>query len=146
MPEVPTKWSSGFSLIELMVVITIVGVLASIAYASYTGYTKYADRSQAQSDLYEIAQIMERGFTQTRNYATVDISMGAFNNVKYTFQVCSTNTDCPAIPTANAYAIVANIDVNQSTDDYDLSLDSIGFESYKLDGAGSWTSGWDIPD
>ena len=51
---------SGFSLVELMVVVAIVGFVAMIAYPSYQGFMVGSNRSVAQADLMSFAAAMER--------------------------------------------------------------------------------------
>ncbi|WP_413436831.1 type IV pilin protein [Sulfuriferula sp. GW1] len=63
-----TQWMRGFTLIELMVVVTIIGILAAIAYPSYQQYVRRAQRSQARSILLENAQFLERNFTEANRY------------------------------------------------------------------------------
>ena len=62
----------GFTLIELMIVVAIVGILAAIAYPSYQDYVRRAARADAQADMLELAQWMERRFTTANSYAFVN--------------------------------------------------------------------------
>ncbi len=62
---------SGFTLIEVMIVVAIVGILASIAYPSYMKYVRNANRADAQALMLENAQYMERRFTTCGSYAAV---------------------------------------------------------------------------
>ena len=62
------KRLAGFTLIELMIAVAIVGILTAIAYPSYQGYVQSARRADAQADLLELAQWMERQFTVNGNY------------------------------------------------------------------------------
>lgn len=48
----------GFSLIELMIVVSIIAILAAIAYPSYSEYKIRTNRADAQSELMYIAQRM----------------------------------------------------------------------------------------
>jgi type IV pilus assembly protein PilE len=59
---------AGFTLIELMITVAILGVLVAIAYPSYTDYVRDARRADAQADLVELSQWMERQFTVNGNY------------------------------------------------------------------------------
>jgi type IV pilus assembly protein PilE len=58
----------GFTLIELMVVVTIVAILASIAIPSYREHVRRANRAEAKSALLENAQFMERNRTVSNKY------------------------------------------------------------------------------
>lgn len=58
------KLQTGFSLIELMIVVAIVGILASIAYPSYQEHVAQSRRVDAQANLLTLAQYMERHFTE----------------------------------------------------------------------------------
>lgn len=58
----------GFTLIELMIVVTIVAILAAIAYPSYREFVRRSDRADAKSGLLENAQFLERNFTLSNSY------------------------------------------------------------------------------
>lgn len=60
---------SGFTLIELMIVVAIIGILAAIAYPAYQQYVLRANRGEAQAILSETAQLMERRFTTCGTYS-----------------------------------------------------------------------------
>ncbi len=51
---------SGFTLIELMIVVAIVGIISAVAYPSYQGMIASSARGAAQADLMAFASAMER--------------------------------------------------------------------------------------
>jgi len=63
----PNK-TSGFSLIELMIVVAIVGIIAAVAYPSYQSMMSGSYRSTAQSDLMALAASMERHYNANFSY------------------------------------------------------------------------------
>lgn len=61
----------GFTLIELMVIVTIIGILAAIAYPSYQDSVRKTRRADAQGALMQLNNAMERVFTQSNTYMPV---------------------------------------------------------------------------
>jgi type IV pilus assembly protein PilE len=68
----PVRVSSGFSLVELLVVMTISAILAGIAYPSYQSQLRSARRVHAQADLMQLAQAMERVYSESGCYDNGD--------------------------------------------------------------------------
>lgn len=58
----------GFSLIEVMIVLAVIGILATIAYPSYQDSIRKSRRTAAKGDLSQLAQFMERIYTENNTY------------------------------------------------------------------------------
>lgn len=83
---------TGFSLIELMMVVAIVAVLASIALPAYTDYIRRGKVTEAVSGLSEMRVRMEQFFQDNRTYegacATGTVAPLPSNTPNFTFS-CS---------------------------------------------------------
>jgi type IV pilus assembly protein PilE len=65
----------GFTLIELLIVVAIIGILAAIAYPGYQEQIRKSRRADAQAVLFELAQLMERRYTENGTYLESDDSV-----------------------------------------------------------------------
>jgi type IV pilus assembly protein PilE len=66
----PARRSSGFTLIEVMIVVTIIAILSAIGFPAYTDHIRRANRSEATAALLEAQQFMERYYGASNRYST----------------------------------------------------------------------------
>lgn len=79
---------TGFTIIELLIVIVVIAVLATISVVAYTGIQNRANDSAVQNDLRQLGQIVsmyyaERGVypttvAQLRTYGSVSVSRSSY--------------------------------------------------------------------
>lgn len=67
------KKNKGFTIIEIMIVVVIIAILASIAIPQYRNYVTRGNRGGMQSELMQIATLMERYKTQNLSYKNADL-------------------------------------------------------------------------
>lgn len=66
----------GFTLVELLTVITIIGVLAAVAVTGYIGTLRSATRSEAYSNLQNLRLLQEQFFAENGTYAGAPATIG----------------------------------------------------------------------
>ena len=109
------KSQRGFSLIELMIVVTVIAILGTLAVSSYRQYVLRANRAEAWSALLQVQTGEEKYYMQNTTY-TADLTPtglglslnGALTlNGNYTITVVPTAcaagaTSCTYVATATA--------------------------------------------
>lgn len=125
---------TGFTLIEVMIVVVVIGILAAIAYPSYTEYVQRANRSEGQALLADASARQERYFAQNNVYITSSSDLGKLGldgtseTGKYTLSIASVDGD-------GGYTLTAE-ETFGDTKCGDLTLDALG----KKDRTGSGKS------
>ena len=119
------RTQSGWTLVELMVVLAIIGILAVIVYPSFREQVERTRRGDAKAVLVQNAQLMERVFTENGTY----LPNGAAPNILDKSPIDSDrvfyNIAFLAAPTATAFTIEAT-PVGVANGEGRLSIDQVG--------------------
>ena len=107
--------SKGFTLIELLIVVAILGILAAIVYPSYRQYVLKSHRSDAQADMLEAAQNLERCYTANLSYQACSAVVPATAGTAYTLQLSDLDLDLDLLP-GQTYTLIAEPIGNQNDD------------------------------
>ncbi len=93
---------SGFTIVELLVVIVVIGILASITIVSYTNITQRASTATLQSDLSNAAQQIKifQATSPSNNYPTANSCPNAGAT-----EICIKTSGSNSIITTNGYTV-----------------------------------------
>ena len=75
---------SGFTLIELMIVIVIIGILVAIGYPSYARYLERGHKAEAQATMLEILQMAQQYYVVKNKYTDFTLPVAQTPSGKYT--------------------------------------------------------------
>ena len=83
---------SGFTIVELLVVIVVIGILAAITIVSYTGITAKANTATNQQNANSVASAAESVYAETNAYpaATIAALNGGVAKVPATISLSTT--------------------------------------------------------
>jgi type IV pilus assembly protein PilE len=109
-----TVHGTGFTLIELMVIVVVVSLLAAIAYPGYQQYVKRGRRADAKAALTEMAQFMERYYSENNSYSAASLPVttspregGAVYNLKFGGSCTDGSTSVGISPQAHCFLVQA---------------------------------------
>lgn len=65
------KRQSGFTIVELLIVIVVIGILATLVIVTFTGIQQKSRNSQRQTDINAVASHVEAYYAQTGTYPSL---------------------------------------------------------------------------
>jgi prepilin-type N-terminal cleavage/methylation domain-containing protein len=81
-----SKKSSGFTIVELLIVVVVIAILAAITIVSFNGVTKRANESSVQSSIRQIANQIDLYRIENGTYppslATLNVNQALYGNSK----------------------------------------------------------------
>jgi type IV pilus assembly protein PilE len=125
----------GFTLIELMIVVTIVAILAGLAYPSYRNHVLRAQVVDATNGLSTLRADMERYYQDNRTYGPVGTTPNAL---------------CATPPAAGKFTLSCVSDATTftlqavgtgSTAGFTYTINQAGAQTTTITGVRGWTSG-----
>lgn len=120
---------SGFTLIELMIVVAIIGVLAAITYPSYKQYVIRTHRADAMTELQNIANQLESKKMLLGNYGNIPATTITALGGNFPRSGGADYTIAISIPDATSWSITATpVSGGLMVNDGNLTLNSNGIK------------------
>ena len=119
---------TGFTLIELMLVVAVIGILAAIAIPNYSDYIKRGKAAEATSNLATLRVKMEQFYQDNRTYIGGTCTLSATEGAQYFTYNCS------VAPTATAYTLNATGIGAQGMANFEFTLDQNNAKTSIFDG------------
>ncbi|HKR82479.1 MAG TPA: type II secretion system protein [Candidatus Saccharimonadales bacterium] len=127
------KKQSGFTLVELLIVIVVIGILATLVITTYTGIQQKARNTKRQTDINAIQGQLEAYFAQQGKYPTLanmqdrtwiqgnlkGLDLNALQDPKW-----STSLSCK--DSSNAAELITGTGGSDGCYQYDVQNDSAG--------------------
>lgn len=128
----PRRISTGFTLIEVMVVVAIVAILAAIAFPSYSQYIIRSNRAAAEGYMLEVTSLQQRYLLDARSYAATMTALSASvpTNVSPNYTIAT----AAVAGTPPGFTVTATPIGNQLAKDTKcgvLVIDDMGVKKYK---------------
>lgn len=107
---------TGFTLIELMIVVLVLGVIAAIAYPAYTDFVERSRRSEATEALQNLAALQEQYYNDNKVYTGSLGDLGMPTTTANDYYTLSIATGATIAGTVQTFTLRANARGPQASD------------------------------
>jgi type IV pilus assembly protein PilE len=142
---------SGFTLVELMIVVVVVSILATIAISGYTNQVRKSRRTEARTALLDLASREERFMSTNSNYSITPSDLGYTGALPITvgsgYYQITVLTKVDATSTVPASFLITATPVAGKGQDKDascqsFSVDNTGLQTATAQGGVATTTCW----
>lgn len=126
------KYATGFTLIELMIVVAILGIVAAVAIPQYKQYVVRGNRAAAQAFMMDVANREKQYLLDARSYAIdggttalAQLSMTPPSTVSNNYSCC-TITAAASGTTPTFFITATPLAGKPQASDGNLTLDDVG--------------------
>ena len=109
----PSRFSLGYTLIEVMITLVIIAILVAIAYPSYGAFVRKSRRNDAVTSLARIQMAQEKYRSNNANYGTLE-QLGGPNTSTDGYYVLAIENNTAAGYSATAIPIAGKTQVADS--------------------------------
>ncbi len=113
---------SGFTLVEMMIVVAIIGILAAIAMPAYQGYVQRSKAAEATSTLANARVQIEQYFQDNRTY------------VGFACPAAGKSFTFGCVTTATTYDLTATGKAAEKMGNFEYTIDEANARTSKFDG------------
>lgn len=112
-----SKFTKGFTLIEVMIVVVIISILAAISIPAYSDYVLRGKLTEATSNLGQLRIRAEQWFQDNRTYVGMACTPANAGEARYF------TYDCSVAPTTSVYTLRATGIAAQATGGFVYTVD-----------------------
>ncbi len=132
---------TGFTLIEIMIVVAIIAILAAISIPAYSDYVLRGRLVEATSNLGQLRVRAEQFFQDNRMYTGMPCAPNAAEARYFTYDCSVTAVGAPGSATSIVYTLRATGVAAQGTAGFTFTVDQVNAKTTFIASPSTWTTG-----
>jgi len=136
--EVMKRWEqkrTGFTIVELLIVVVVIAILAAITIVSYNGITRNAQNSERVSDISAIQKALELHYVDNGNYPKQGPVVGMDTELPVTIlKLPRSAIIAPGAPEGTQNSI------SENSYGHSMNVNSYGYRAINASNGACWSS------